>query len=456
MPGTIQVSVLDFKGLHSSSSSSQMSIKVSLGKTEYQTWDKGDFSFPLTTLRDDLIITLQDAEGNEISHTGIGTKMIVEKGIWDEIFPLEGGGHVHMKLQFVLNEEERQRIRDMRESALKKKHDELCNRSKASLGSASVRHNVAKSMHMNQDVSDKKESSSTTTDSSSKPAISVNHKLVPLRREEDVASEPKKLGPVEKNHSNVRKMISVFESSSLSQDKKVVVKPPLTKSELRKTGIDSMVGSSHVNEIGIEKNVDALSSLDRFRNPSITSQLQQDKTYVWKKGEQYASKNNFNVVQKEVGDLRRASRFEKAAFSGGEASNDHKLNSAAFWNDDRFSIASSGLWIFPDEAKCLCITSGGKKVMDLLGDIWTETNTYQRKMGTYEAEDVGDLEVFKMHHLALSELNEEKKSPGKLRKPSENSAHAEDSRGPVGQVLRIAIMVGFAALVLLTRQRKYR
>lgn len=32
-----------------------------------------------------------------------------------------------------------------------------------------------------------------------------------------MASKSKKLGPVEKNHSNVRKMISVFESSSLSQ-----------------------------------------------------------------------------------------------------------------------------------------------------------------------------------------------------------------------------------------------
>lgn len=38
---------------------------------------------------------------------------IVEKGIWDDLFPLEGGGHVHMKLQFILNEDERNRIRGM-------------------------------------------------------------------------------------------------------------------------------------------------------------------------------------------------------------------------------------------------------------------------------------------------------------------------------------------------------
>lgn len=46
-------------------------MKVSMGKREYQTWAKGDFSFPLMTLRDKLIITLQDEKGNEILHTGL-------------------------------------------------------------------------------------------------------------------------------------------------------------------------------------------------------------------------------------------------------------------------------------------------------------------------------------------------------------------------------------------------
>lgn len=45
--------------------------------------------------------------------TGIHSMAIVEKGIWDDLFPLEGGGHVHMKLQFSLSEEERNRIRGM-------------------------------------------------------------------------------------------------------------------------------------------------------------------------------------------------------------------------------------------------------------------------------------------------------------------------------------------------------
>lgn len=45
--------------------------------------------------------------------SGVETKSIVEKGLWDAFFSLKGGGLVHMKLQFVLNEEERIRIRLM-------------------------------------------------------------------------------------------------------------------------------------------------------------------------------------------------------------------------------------------------------------------------------------------------------------------------------------------------------
>lgn len=39
--------------------------------------------------------------------------LVVQKGLLDDIFPLKGGGHVHMKLQFILSEEDRNRIRIM-------------------------------------------------------------------------------------------------------------------------------------------------------------------------------------------------------------------------------------------------------------------------------------------------------------------------------------------------------
>ncbi|KAL6984667.1 hypothetical protein U1Q18_018046, partial [Sarracenia purpurea var. burkii] len=110
---------------------------------------------PLTTLRDNMTVALQDAEGNEISNTGVQTMSVVEKGLWDEFLPLGEGGHVHMRLQFVLSEEERNRVRSMRESALKKKHRELAitnlRRSEtASTGGVTV----TSSSGMNHEVSD--------------------------------------------------------------------------------------------------------------------------------------------------------------------------------------------------------------------------------------------------------------------------------------------------------------
>lgn len=44
---------------------------------------------------------------------GIRTMSIIEKGTWDDLFPIEGGGLIHMKLQFILNDEERNRIRSV-------------------------------------------------------------------------------------------------------------------------------------------------------------------------------------------------------------------------------------------------------------------------------------------------------------------------------------------------------
>ncbi|KAK9075265.1 hypothetical protein SSX86_003587 [Deinandra increscens subsp. villosa] len=123
MPGSIQVSVLDFKELPSSSSSNF--VKLSLGKVEHEAGEKGTYTFPLTNLRDNLIITIQDSEGNQVSQSGVRTMSIIEKGTWDDVFPIEGGGLIHMKLQFFLNDAERNRIRLMRELAMKKKQAEI-------------------------------------------------------------------------------------------------------------------------------------------------------------------------------------------------------------------------------------------------------------------------------------------------------------------------------------------
>lgn len=119
-----------------------------MGKRHYETSDKGEFSFPLTTLRDDVILIVQDAGGNEISRAGVQAKSIVEKGYWDDLFPLEGGGRVHLQFQFALSEDDRSRIRLMRETALRRKHVEHQDRNHKSFGS-----NLASSFYLNPELS---------------------------------------------------------------------------------------------------------------------------------------------------------------------------------------------------------------------------------------------------------------------------------------------------------------
>ncbi|GMI97801.1 hypothetical protein like AT5G56850 [Hibiscus trionum] len=477
MPGTIQVSVLDIKGLNSSSS--KVSIKVSKGKIEYQTWDKGEFSFPLTTLRDNLIITIQDAEGNEISHTGVETRLVVEKGVWDDIFSFEGGGHVHMKLQFVLSEEERQRIRIMRESALKKKHEELRNSGHGSPKTASVSYSEVsgsqESLLQSRLLANEAGQVSVPLNNPKEFNINIDRNSIPKQKSTDSVpselakrNEGKKPGPAGKAHSNVKNMISAFEGS-LNQDARPSIKPPPKIYPTRKIGADSFLANSPSKGAEQLKESTAACIRTEKRNSDL--------------------KDRFEVEDKRYSkDFKRPSTTEKAAFSqrmldkysksnqpwnlssarqrsgrksitkeGGEeisrkdpreaeGNSNGKLSSVAIWSDDHCSNCSSGLWIFPGEAKCSCITTGTKQIMDLMGGSWNEANTHQNTGEVNDADaDAG----------AAIVANEDGKTCSKKIKPRIEIS-TEDSIGPFGKVLKVVIMVGFATLVFLTGKRTYR
>ncbi|KAB2619714.1 hypothetical protein D8674_015583 [Pyrus ussuriensis x Pyrus communis] len=296
MPGTINISVLQFMDLPSPPSS-PISIKVSMGKRECQAWDKGDFTFALTTLRDNLVLLLQDSEGNEISHAGVEVKSIVEKGLWDDLFPLKGGGFVRMKLQFVLNEEERNKIQMMRESAVKKKQGELINSSPNSVQSTpSAGVNVTSSLYLREEISDRNEETLSAINlhqsvelplnesyegrfvekAEAKPlpanvestATSADKTSIVLRGsqstagatnrpnlQEDRLRNPEKQGPIKKTPSSVKKMISAFESGS-AEDMRPQIKPPpiQVRSNKIKTGapLESHNLEEHKNVISTE------------------------------------------------------------------------------------------------------------------------------------------------------------------------------------------------------------
>ncbi|KMZ73317.1 hypothetical protein ZOSMA_14G00790 [Zostera marina] len=129
MPGVIDISVLDLIDLPvpvtSSHSLIEGFVKVAMGKREYQSTGKGDFSFVVVSLRESLVFTVHDANGIQISKIDVKIMEVVEKGEWDSWFQFEGGGRIHLKMRFSLTKGDRSRVREMRESAKKRNYENL-------------------------------------------------------------------------------------------------------------------------------------------------------------------------------------------------------------------------------------------------------------------------------------------------------------------------------------------
>ncbi|XP_071911095.1 uncharacterized protein [Coffea arabica] len=582
MPGTVQVSVMEFKGLPSTC------LKLSLGKREYLTSDTGDFLFPLTTLHDNLVVRLLDAEGNEIALTGIQTMSIVEKVSWDENFPLDGGGHVHLKLQFVLNQEERNRIRLKREAAVKKKQESFSYISNenpeiaTSFGGsvtlppqAEQQVSVLASLSPNTDVSpaglqsnyqreevnllqvnpkamDKRAGTFTAPkihgteahqiaseeEPDTQPSVpkvdvnlvfgkeqssdSINTELdflqksssASIRLEDDDVGKSPKRGPLEKTPSNVRKLVSAFESSLPKQDVKSSVKAPTVRSEPKNVG-----KGGHLKDCG-PKDVTEPTETTSGRNnnpfvagdmkPTLATSDEREEPFgsgkssvsnIWSKVIETSERElvaAIRPVEKEMStiewmescaQLERSSTTEKASTSGrmhtdhserafsfrlsaekqhssatsyaeGKGRTDStktdflvasikKSKSVKYCEEENFNSENSGMWIFPNDTKHLCITTAGKRVMNLLGTGATEAKLHQKKNSSSSSGDT------RKHGSDYEMKKREKESQSPRISRSESSSN-DASGGLVGQVIKIAIIVGFGILVFFTRQREPR
>ncbi|XP_021996549.1 uncharacterized protein LOC110893741 isoform X2 [Helianthus annuus] len=425
MPGSIQVSVLDFKELPLSSNS----VKLSLGKVEHEAGEKGSFSFPLANLRDNLIITVQDSEGNQVSQSGVRTMSIIEKGIWDDVFPIEGGGLVHMKLQFFLSEEEQTRIRLLRESAMKKKQVEI-------LGSRYEETNEESTSNKNDAISQQQgevpeklledtetrdylkikseplynrveksdkqileDKNPSFVKKTSKEDNEIQLQETGLLKRSDGSSSSdvgssrltvaEKMKSLEKTPQNIKKMISVFEST-ISQDR-VPLKPVSAKSY--RFGTSRLLKDYYEKSTSLKNSEDSSSS--RLRNSFSTGDLRKNFSNITTEGDQ--------VDREGVND-------EKESIDGRESS---KVNLDYFDQDGR------GRWAFLDEKRHFCITAQGDKTISLLSDCKIEGKGHQEK-------------------------DEEIESPA--------NADVEASNGSFGQAMKIALVVGFGALAFLFRQ----
>ncbi|KAL2480202.1 Uncharacterized protein Adt_33168 [Abeliophyllum distichum] len=626
MPGTVQVSVLEFKGPSPSSHSNLTSLKVSMGKRVFRTWDTGNFSFPLTTIRDNLVVTLVDTEENEIAHTGIQTMAIIEKGCWDEIFSLEGGWHVHMKLQFVLSEEDRNRIRIMRESAMKKKHDtnpsinprhseitgspsdpvessisnepevsdsrarsikiEVISHEVVALQAGSLAKSATSTVHPQSDYRNREGSTlesaiPNATDqsegASSSPVrygvnsqfLQVDQKepvekhethtpLAPIRStpvvDQEVSSKSESAteifeksrtsaisemqhdpihksenqGPLEKTPSNVRKMISAFESN-LVQDVKSPRRTPSVQFQLNRGGKEGtstdqdskvvngpanpspkehedhfITGIVHQIPASISKRADiflgdtepsqAAQKLLSSATPvsskgkdskveDISRDTQGELTMKeWKKSpvdlmkpsalgtatssgrmhkDQSRDVQAYNFSAKPLGSSNSSAIEEGNTRTGLESStklntqvaSNQKTNSLECYEEEYYSSESSGMWIFPDNTRRLCITTAGNMVMKILERQRIETRTRPEKKYSSKSQ------MAEKCNLPFRNEHETRKGQRKFSNQQESepgSSPDDESSGLVGQVIKIVIILGFGAFVFLTRQKEPR
>ncbi|CAN0901351.1 hypothetical protein LINGRAHAP2_LOCUS21373 [Linum grandiflorum] len=373
-------------------------------------------------------------------------RLLIGKGIWDDIFPLDGGGQVHLKLQFFLSEDDRQRIRIMRESALRKKHDELVSSKSASMAQKVERDHSAQTNSSPNGTERCEETSS-------------NHvKQVKKERSVVFESDGSELGtiskrpkPLEKAHGTVRNMISAFESSGHQDTRSKLVRQQITKSQsVNNFVVDVDASKSKMQKV---RSTDSLSEqLSSCLTQPDTAENEKDMENIARPEMQNVTTSTGSVTGlNETGKMKflqdldtRKTASARASFSSlgmkrqtssgdmisRKSDSRIRRREICSYGDDHRSPECSGAWIYPDQGRRLCVTTAGKQVLNVIGGFCCETNRIEHFVAQENGED-GETEIAQ----------------------GSSSRDVETRRGPVGQVMRVAIMAGFAALVVFTRQR---
>lgn len=260
MPGSIKISDIQ------PAVTAPLFLQVSVGKREYTGNIVQDgFSFPVTSLRDSMLMTLYDADKEFVSKTEVNTKAIVELGTMEVIFTLDSGGTIILQLKFLLSDEDRKRVQEMRNSAMKRKQQELLRnghefrfqdspvskeqtKENSDIPSKSDQLMLRKSLSLD-DLKDRDVFSGVSVDSDlaaskDQPLPSGGNTLT-LEGSVDIDSKNGQGKPVSRSSSAVKKMISAFESSTPQAPPLI----PIIKSESSLEGMsvssETSTNSSH-------------------------------------------------------------------------------------------------------------------------------------------------------------------------------------------------------------------
>ncbi|CAH2069699.1 unnamed protein product [Thlaspi arvense] len=513
MPGTIQVSVLGLIDVQTSSSpgSSNNSIKglnlILFPKSNSNCYGEArvsnfgfrrlHFSSYEAPRKFDCYSVRCQWKRNITERLEIETRMIIESGLLEEKLSFNGYGDVKLKMQFVLSEEDRNRIRFLRQSALRKKHEELVNGSvftksksiasdlsslspmpnRDTVASASPKTNLglspetelkigadrepvsSKLITWKPEVKETVEKTKNQPSSSDSNVSSIkkpsSKKLPEIKKPESVSlvkqedkgflSKPERnpkrnsmrRSMSETTLSNVRKMISNFEIKVTQETKLQTgkIQTETCKDVEEKTKAQSQQPESSVN---IEKPEERkISSKDNMEKTVCKDNTERcDDIVIVPRGERTVVIEEKRLEQstRRSDSLSKQRRKRSSVVEVKDV--EKKLNKTVRLKDSQLENArGSRLWIFPDEAKNFSReTDFGTRHLDLV-----EANVLQKKQEESSRENI-DERGFRCRSIAKMDSNNKWKNIEKSKK--QKSADSESSRGPHAQVCDACVDCG--------------
>lgn len=245
--------------------------------------------------------------------------------------------------------------------------------------------------------------------------------------QEDKPSKLEKQSPPEKTSRNVKNMISAFETGLAEvclqrviymllqvynlfflsnnalcllqrQDKKPRIKPASlgglggTKSS-HETGIKSRFKPLHQEvDIKEDKLLKHFSAASTSETVKVSARVLDDQKHESSKMLDGKRDSGGSPVMKESHQPEISSTNSRKSDIQGVAAQIY--TSIANCEDRQNPFESSGGWMFPDEAIRFCITTSGKKVMDLLGSFsLMKPNIHQERKSLSPPENVEDQQV---------------------------------------------------------------
>lgn len=209
------------------------------------------------------------------------------------------------------------------------------------------------------------------------------------------------------------------------------IKPPPTKYQSSTTETEDSSKTQHLEQDKSWNTVPTGFLQERVKSASLVRDLQQTPVYIGESREQINQLLNhvspkdtmqlkelstINVLNKQTDsnarnksnlthkkdieeekyykDLMRTSTFETLEVSGKmpekhlDINHPCKLDSVEHFDSKYYSFESSGVWIFPDESRKICITTIGKRVMDLVESQDTKCISHQRSLDFSKLENM--------------------------------------------------------------------